>query len=72
MKDAFDDVIYEKARNEKLSLPHSYEEKVKQTLNQLLDDAKNGKESRVETLRRLVNSAQKFESRQQHKNPAQN
>ena len=44
----------------------------KQTLNQLLDDAKNGKESRVETLRRLVNSAQKFESRQQHKNPAQN
>lgn len=38
MKDAFDDVIYEKARNEKLSLPHSYEEKVKQTLNQLTEE----------------------------------
>ncbi|MCR5460489.1 MAG: M23 family metallopeptidase [Acetatifactor sp.] len=39
MKDAFDDVIYEKARNEKLTLPRSYQEKVKRTLNQLTEEA---------------------------------
>ena len=41
MKDAFDDVIFEKANKEELLLPHSYEERIKSTLQKLPEKEEN-------------------------------